>query len=108
MEVLRLEFCSPCPSDQSRHGDAVHGVDDRTRSKWSRAVQHAAEHEDPDEPLRDFMRDAVLCPEHARMCFWTRRSSTDRGGGKRRGVTLALCEALLLAMQRRGDTGSNI
>jgi hypothetical protein len=30
-------------------------VDDRTRSKWSRALRYAAEHKDADEPLRDFI-----------------------------------------------------
>ena len=29
-------------------------VDDRTRSKWSRALRYAAEFKDLDEPLRDF------------------------------------------------------
>ena len=31
-------------------------VDDRTRSKWSRALWYAAEHKDLDEPLRGFIR----------------------------------------------------
>jgi hypothetical protein len=31
-------------------------VDDRTRSKWSRALRYAAEYKDPDEPLRDFIK----------------------------------------------------
>jgi len=31
-------------------------VDDRTRSKWSRALRYAAEFKDPDESLRDFIR----------------------------------------------------
>jgi hypothetical protein len=31
-------------------------VDDRTRSKWSRALRYAAEHKDLDEPLRDFIK----------------------------------------------------
>ena len=31
-------------------------VDDRTRSKWSRALRYAAEFKDLDEPLRDFIK----------------------------------------------------
>ena len=31
-------------------------VDDRTRSKWSRALRYAAKHKDLDEPLRDFVK----------------------------------------------------
>jgi hypothetical protein len=31
-------------------------VDDRTRSKWSRALRYAAEYKDLDESLRDFMK----------------------------------------------------
>jgi hypothetical protein len=31
-------------------------VDDRTRSKWSRALRYAAEHKDLNEPLRDFIK----------------------------------------------------
>ena len=31
-------------------------VDDRTRSKWSRALRYAAEHKDLGEPLRDFIK----------------------------------------------------
>jgi hypothetical protein len=31
-------------------------VDDRTRSKWSRALRYAAKHQDLDEPLRDFVK----------------------------------------------------
>ena len=31
-------------------------VDDRRRSKWSRALRYAAEHKDLDEPLRDFIK----------------------------------------------------
>jgi hypothetical protein len=31
-------------------------ADDRTRSKWSRALRYAAEFKDLDEPLRDFIK----------------------------------------------------
>jgi hypothetical protein len=31
-------------------------VDDRTRSKWSRALRYAAEYNDLDESLRDFIQ----------------------------------------------------
>ena len=31
-------------------------VDDRTRSKWSRALRYAAEYKDLNEPLRDFIK----------------------------------------------------
>ena len=31
-------------------------VDDRTRSKWSRALRYAADCKDVDEPLRDFIK----------------------------------------------------
>ena len=31
-------------------------VDDRTRSKWSRALRYAAEYKDLDEPLGDFIK----------------------------------------------------
>jgi hypothetical protein len=37
-----------CTSDPNK-------VDDRTRSKWSRALRLAAAYKDPDEPLRDFI-----------------------------------------------------
>jgi hypothetical protein len=38
-----------CTSDPDK-------VDDRARSKWSRALRYAAEVKDLDEPLRDFIR----------------------------------------------------
>ena len=38
-----------CTSDPAK-------VDDRTRSKWSRALRYAAEYKDLDEPLRDFIK----------------------------------------------------
>jgi hypothetical protein len=38
-----------CTSDPDK-------VDDRTRSKWSRALRYAAEYKDLDEPLRDFVK----------------------------------------------------
>jgi hypothetical protein len=38
-----------CTSDPDK-------VDDRTRSKWSRALRYAAEFKDLDEPLRDFIK----------------------------------------------------
>ena len=38
-----------CTSDPGK-------VDDRTRSKWSRALRYAAESKDLDEPLRDFIK----------------------------------------------------
>ena len=38
-----------CTSDPEK-------VDDRTRSKWSRVLRHAAEYKDLDEPLTDFIK----------------------------------------------------
>jgi hypothetical protein len=38
-----------CTSDPEK-------VDDRTRSKWSRALRYAAEFKNLDEPLRDFIK----------------------------------------------------
>jgi hypothetical protein len=42
-----------CTSDPDK-------VDDRTRSKWSRALRYANEFKDPDEPLADFVKPLDL------------------------------------------------
>jgi len=59
--ALSLRGCSPvrepepfaavirCTADCDK-------VDDRTRSKWSRALRYAAEYKDMEESLRDFIK----------------------------------------------------
>ena len=65
-----------CTSDPEK-------VDERTRSKWSRALRFAAAYKDLDEPLRDFIRrkgGINVCAER-----YARRLG--RGGAHRAAVT---------------------
>ena len=60
-------------------------VGDRTRSKWSRVLRYAAEFEDLDEPLRDFLKrkgGINECAERFGRCLGRSR--------KHRGATCTL------------------
>jgi hypothetical protein len=54
-------------------------VDDRTRSKWSRALRYAAEYKELDEPLRDFIvrRGGInKCAARFARRLWRSQSNT--------------------------------
>jgi PAS domain-containing protein len=64
-------------------------VDERTRSKWSRALRYAAEFKDLDEPLRDFIKrkgGINSCASRFGRCLGTR---ADRACGVVTGLRQA-------------------